>query len=152
MGMGTDRGCRRRGRPGRVGFDRVGALAMSLITSYTAKHRFARISVRKLRPILDLVRGKYADDAMDILKFMPHRGARMIEQVLKSAMANAEDRGTRNVGNLVIVDARGDGGPMFKRLMPRARGMAYMIRRRSAHIQIGLTDLETLQGGNGEQQ
>ncbi len=53
-------------------------------------------------------------------------------------MANAEDRGIRNVGDLVIVDARGDGGPMFKRLMPRARGMAYMIRRRSSHILIGL--------------
>ena len=66
----------------------------------------------------------------------------MIEQVLKSAMANAEDRGIRNVGDLVVVDARGDGGPMFKRLMPRARGMAYMIRRRSAHIAIGLADLD----------
>ena len=50
---------------------------------------------------------------------MPHRGARMIEQVLKSAMANAEDRGGGNVGDLIVVDARGDGGPMFKRL-PRA--------------------------------
>ena len=96
--------------------------------------------MRKLLPILDLVRGKYADDAVDILRYMPNRGARMIERVLKSAMANAEDQGMRNVGDLVIVDARGDGGPMFKRLMPRARGMAYMIRRRSAHITIGLAD------------
>ena len=107
-----------------------------------ASHRFARISVRKVRPLLDLIRGKYADDALDILKYMPHRGARMIEQVLKSAMANAEDRGVRNVGDLVVADARGDGGPMFKRLMPRARGMAYMIRRRSSHISIGLADLD----------
>ena len=114
---------------------------MSTTADYQATHRFARISVRKVRPLLDLIRGKYADDALDVLKFMPHRGARMVEQVLKSAMANAEDRGIRNVGDLVVVDARGDGGPMFKRLMPRARGMAYMIRRRSAHIQIGLTDL-----------
>ena len=111
--------------------------------SYTATHRFARISVRKLRPILDLIRGRYADDALNILKYMPHRGARMIEQVLKSAMANAEDRGVRNVGDMIVYDARGDGGPMFKRLMPRARGMAYMIRRRSSHINIALTDLES---------
>src|SRR5437763_14604618 len=111
--------------------------------SYRATHRFARISVRKLRPILDLIRGKYADDAVDILKYLPHRGARMIELVLKSAMANAEDRGVRNVGDLIVIDARGDGGPMLKRLMPRARGMAYMIRRRSAHISIALTDLES---------
>jgi large subunit ribosomal protein L22 len=113
---------------------------MKLPVQYKATHRFARISVRKLRPLLDLIRGKYADDAVDILKYMPHRGARMIEKVLKSAMANAEDKGIRDVGNLLVVDARGDGGPMFKRLMPRARGMAYMIRRRSAHIEIGLTD------------
>jgi len=111
--------------------------------SYKATHRFARISVRKLLPIIDLIRGKYADDAVDILKYMPHRGARMIEQVLKSAMANAEDKGERNVGDLIIGDIRGEGGPMFKRLMPRARGMAYMIRRRSSHIIIILSDLET---------
>jgi large subunit ribosomal protein L22 len=111
--------------------------------SYTATHRFARISVRKLRPILDLIRGKYADDALDILKWMPHRGARMIEQVLKSVMANAEDKGVRNVGDLIVAEIRGDGGPMFKRLMPRARGMAYMIRRRSSHIVIILSDLDT---------
>lgn len=114
---------------------------------YKASHRFARSSVRKLRPILTLIRGKYADDAMNILKYLPHRGARMIEQVLKSAMANAEDRGVRNVGDLVVADARGDGGPMFKRLMPRARGMAYMIRRRSCHVTIGLVDVETLLAG-----
>ena len=110
---------------------------------YRACHRFARSSVRKVRPILDLIRGKYADDAVNLLKYLPHRGARMIEQVLKSAMANAEDKGIRNVGDLVVADARGDGGPMFKRLMPRARGMAYMIRRRSSHIFISLADLET---------
>jgi large subunit ribosomal protein L22 len=117
--------------------------------SFTATHRFARISVRKVRPLLDLIRGKYAADAVDILKFMPHRGARLVEQVLKSAMANAEDRGIRNVGDLVVLDARGDGGPMFKRLMPRARGMAYMIRRRSAHIAIGLIDRAELVAGDG---
>src|SRR5215471_21758205 len=113
---------------------------MSPTVRFTAKHRFARISVRKLHPILDLIRGKYADDAVNILKYLPHRGARMIEKVLKSAMANAEDRGVRNVGDMIVVDAHGDGGPMFKRLMPRARGMAYLIRRRSCHIAIGLSD------------
>lgn len=124
-------------------------MATTTTIPYRASHRFARISVRKLRPILDLIRDKYADDAINILKFLPHRGARMIEQVLKSALANAEDQGIRNVGDLVIVDARGDGGPMVKRLMPRARGMAYMIRRRSAHISIGLADLETVPGDAG---
>jgi large subunit ribosomal protein L22 len=118
---------------------------MNPTSDYKAQHRFARISVRKLLPLLDLIRNKYADDALDTLKYMPHRGARMIEQVLKSAMANAEDKGMRNAGNLVVVDARGDGGPMFKRLMPRARGMAYMVRRRSSHISIGLANLDLAQ-------
>ena len=128
---------------------------MAIITIFRASHQHARISVRKLRPILDLIRGKYADDALDIMKYLPHRGARMIEKVLKSAMANAEERGVRGVGDLVIVDARGDGGPMFKRLMPRARGMAYTVRRRTAHISIGLADRDEYVmgddiGGNNE--
>ena len=123
---------------------------MSLTTEYNATHRFARISVRKVRPLLDLIRGHYADDALDVLKYMPHRGARLVEQVLKSAMANAEDKGVRNVGELVVIDARGDGGPMFKRLMPRARGMAYLIRRRTAHIAIGLADLASWKPAESE--
>ena len=110
---------------------------------FQAKHRFARTSVRKLLPLLDLVRGKYADDALDILKYMPNRGARMIEQVIKSAMANAEDKGEKYAGDLILMELRGDGGPMFKRLMPRARGMAYMVRRRSAHITVILADVDT---------
>ena len=113
---------------------------MTLTPDYRATHRFARISVRKVRPLLDLIRGHYADDALDVLKYMPHRGARLIEQVLKSAMANAEDKGVRNVNDLLVDVAQGDGGPMFKRLMPRARGMAYLIRRRSSHIAIALSN------------
>ena len=114
---------------------------------YKASHRFARMSVLKIRKILDLIRGKYADEAMQILKYLPHRGARYTEKVLKSAMANAEDQGVRNPGDLIVADARGDGAAMFKRLMPRARGMAHLIRRRSCHITIGLADLETALAG-----
>ena len=51
---------------------------MSLTAEYQATHRFARISVRKVRPLLDLIRGHYADDALDVLKYMPHRGARLV--------------------------------------------------------------------------
>jgi hypothetical protein len=57
-------------------------------------------------------------------------------------MANAEERGLRDVGDLVVADARGDGGPMFKRLSPRARGMAYTVRRRASHITIALCDMD----------
>jgi large subunit ribosomal protein L22 len=116
------------------------------IYPYKASHRFARMSVRKVRPVLDLIRGKFADEAVHLLKYLPHRGARLTEKVLKSAMANAEDRGVRSPGALVVADARGDGGPMFKRLMPRARGMAYLVRHRSCHITIGLAELDALMG------
>ena len=64
----------------------------SSIVKYTAKHKFAVISAQKVRPFANLIRGQYADDAMNILKAYPNRGARLVEKVLKSAMANAEDR------------------------------------------------------------
>jgi large subunit ribosomal protein L22 len=105
---------------------------------YTATHRYARISARKVRLIADLIRGKYADEALDILKYQPQRGARMLEKVLKSALGNAEDRRAPNVNQLVVVDARVDEGPMFKRIRPQSRGMAFVIKRRMAHIRVAL--------------
>jgi large subunit ribosomal protein L22 len=106
--------------------------------AYHAVHRFARISARKVRPLADMIRGKHADEALDLLRYQPQRGARLLEKVLKSALGNAEDLRAAQVGNLVVVDARVDGGPMFKRIRPRARGMAFMIKRRMAHIRVSL--------------
>jgi large subunit ribosomal protein L22 len=106
--------------------------------AYSAQHRFARIAATKVRPFATLIRGKEARDALNLLRFVPNRGARMIEKVLKSAIANAEDQGARNVERLVVSDARANNGPMFKRMLPRARGMAYVIRRRFAHIHVAL--------------
>jgi large subunit ribosomal protein L22 len=103
-----------------------------------ATHRFARISASKVRPFADLVRGMAVGDGLNALRYHPNRGARFLEKVLRSAAANAEDRGARNVERLVIEDARADGGPMFKRIRPQARGMAFTIRRRFAHIHIGI--------------
>ena len=105
---------------------------------YTASHRFARISPRKVRALADLVRGKFADEALDILRFQPHRGARMLEKVIKSALGNAEHQQAAGVDDLVVIDARVDGGPMFKRIRPRARGMAFGIKRRMSHIRVSL--------------
>ncbi|MGO8746603.1 MAG: 50S ribosomal protein L22 [Thermoguttaceae bacterium] len=105
---------------------------------YLAVHRFAQISARKVRPMADLVRGKFADEALDLLKYQPHRGARMLEKVIRSALSNAEDRRATNLNDLMIVDVRIDGGPMFKRVMPKARGMASMIKRRMSHIRVAL--------------
>jgi large subunit ribosomal protein L22 len=107
--------------------------------AYKAQHRFARISARKVRPLADLVRGKYADEALELLRYMPHRGARMLEKVIKSAVGNAEDQRAQSISGLVISDCRIDGGPMFKRIRPRARGMAFMIRKRFSHISVELS-------------
>lgn len=106
--------------------------------AYQAKHRFARISPRKVRPMADLIRGKYADEALEILRFHPNRGARMLEKVLKSALANAEDRRATQIDNLMVVDVRVDGGPMTRRLKPKARGMAAVIKKRMSHISVAL--------------
>lgn len=105
---------------------------------YAALHRFASISARKVRPLATMIRGKYADDALDMLKYQPERGARMLEKVIRSALGNAEDRRARDLQALRIVDVRVDGGPMLKRIRPRARGMAHVIKRRSAHIRVEL--------------
>lgn len=105
---------------------------------YTATHRHARISARKVRPLADLIRGKRVDDALSLLRYQPQRGARLLEKVLKSALGNAEDRRAPNLGGLVIVDVRIDGGPMLKRLRPRARGMAHVIQKRLAHITVAV--------------
>ena len=102
--------------------------------AYKAVHRHARISATKVRPLASLIQGKRVDDALAILSFQPHRGARLLEKVLKSALGNAEDRRAPNIGGLVVVEARVDGGPMFKRLRPRARGMAHVIKKRFSHI------------------
>ncbi|MGA1618155.1 MAG: 50S ribosomal protein L22 [Planctomycetia bacterium] len=122
---------------------------------YTATHKFARISPRKVRHLADLVRGKFADEALDILRFQPHRGARMLEKVIKSALGNAEHQQAPGVDDLVVVDARVDGGPMFKRFQPRARGMAYEIKKRMSHIKVALDNVvaapaEAGQAGSGE--
>ena len=95
---------------------------------YKASHRYARISATKVRPLANMIRGKYADEALEILRFQPQRGARMLEKVLKSALANAEDRRAPNLGSLSVVEVRVDGGPMIKRLKPKARGMAAKAR------------------------
>lgn len=117
--------------------------------AYQASHRYARISPRKVRPLADMVRGRFADEALEILAYQPQRGARMLEKVIKSALGSAQDperpdnRG-RNVAldRLVVAQAYVNGGPMFKRIRPRARGMAYLIKKRFSHIHVTLEELD----------
>ena len=106
--------------------------------AHKACHLYARISPRKVRPLADLIRGKRADEALALLEYQPQRGARMLEKVLKSALGNAEDQRVQDVANLVVSEVRVDGGPMFKRIRPRARGMAFFIRKRTSHIHVAV--------------
>lgn len=103
-----------------------------------ATHRYARIAPTKVRPFADMIRGLSAEQGLNALAFEPNRGARFLERVLKSAIANAEDRGVRSPDRLKISEARVDGGPMFKRVHARARGMANLIRRRTSHIHVAV--------------
>jgi large subunit ribosomal protein L22 len=112
---------------------------------YKASHRFADMSARKVRPFADLIRGKSVDEALQLLRFAPNRGARLVESVVRSAMGNAEDRGARDPEDLVVTEARVDDGPMFKRIMPRARGTAYMILRRMCHVHVAIGEEEAEQ-------
>ena len=104
--------------------------------TYQAKHRYARMSAQKIRPLADLVRGMFADEALELLACYPNRGARLIEAVVKSAIANAEDRRAQNLANLEILDIRIDGGPMSRRFRPAARGSSRPFVKRSSHITV----------------
>lgn len=115
--------------------------------AFRASYRFARISPRKVRALADMIRGKYADEALNLLRFQPQRGARMLEKAIHSALGSAQDpdqnRGrTVDVDNLIVTEARVDGGPTFKRVQPRARGMAMMILKRMSHIHVTLQDID----------
>jgi large subunit ribosomal protein L22 len=104
----------------------------------------ARISPYKARPVIDLVRGKRVQEALNILEFEPRRAAPMIRKVIRSAMANASSDLQVNLSRLVVVDARIDGGPLLSgrtRFRPRAMGRAFPIRKRTSHIQVTLADV-----------
>ena len=89
---------------------------------YKAIHRFADMSARKIRPFAQLVRGRPADEALELLRYEHNKGARLLEQVIKSAIGNAEDRGARDATELIVKESRVDGGPILKRFQPRAPG------------------------------
>ena len=101
-----------------------------------AKH--VRISPRKARAVIDLIRGKHLREAEAILKFTAHKGTESIGKVLKSAAANAEHNFEMDRELLYVKAAYVDGGPVIKRMMPRAQGRGDIIRKRTSHITIVL--------------
>ncbi len=109
---------------------------------YKAVHKYADSGPRKVRRFADLVRFRSADEALELLKYEHNKGARLMEQVIKSAIGNAEDRGARDAAELVVLESRVDGGPILKRFQPRARGSAFPIKKRLCHIHVTLADEE----------
>ena len=98
--------------------------------------KYVRIAPRKVRIVIDLIRGKDVSEAFAILKFTPKIGAEAIEKVLKSAVANAEHNFNMNTDKLYISSAFVDQGPTLKRIHPRSRGQAFKILKRTSHITV----------------
>jgi large subunit ribosomal protein L22 len=102
--------------------------------------RFVRISPRKIRLIMDQVRGKQVGEALNMLSFAPQRGARILRKLLNSAVANAEQNADVDVDSLYILRVYADEGPTMKRWRPRALGRATRIRKRTSHLTIILDE------------
>ncbi len=103
--------------------------------------KYARITPRKARRIVDLIRGKKAGDALISLRFMPYRGAHHIEKILKSAMANAEQKNANADSEAMVVSsAFVDQGSMMKRVEQRSMGRANVIRKKTCHITLIITE------------
>ncbi len=98
--------------------------------------KYVRIAPRKVRVVMDLIRGKNVAEAFAILKFTPKVGADAVEKVLKSAVANAENNFDMNVDKLYVSSAFVDQGPTLKRIHPRSRGQAFKILKRTSHITV----------------
>ncbi len=104
--------------------------------------RYARISSRKVKIVADLIRGKKVDEALAIVKFTPKASSEIIEKLLKSAIANAENNHGMNRGNLIVSEIYANQGPTLKRIRPAAKGSAVRIRKRTSHITIVLKEKE----------
>lgn len=100
---------------------------------WRAVHRFARISPRKARLVIDLIRGQHVNAAQDILRFTPKRSSALIDKVLRSAIANASEK-EADVRSLYVVTAQIDEGPRMRRWRPKDRGRAHQILKRLSHI------------------
>lgn len=106
--------------------------------------RYTKVSPRKARQVVDLVRGKGIEEAINILQFTPKKAARMVERTLRSAVANAvnQDEATVREEELYVKEAFVDGGIGMKRMRPQPRGSAGIIRKRYSHITLVVADDE----------
>jgi large subunit ribosomal protein L22 len=107
--------------------------------AFKATHRYARIAPRKARLVLDLIRGRDVEDALALLKFSKKRAAVLVDKVVRSAVANAGEQ-EADTGSLFVKEAWADPGPTMKRFMPKDRGKAYNIMKRTSHLVVTLDE------------
>lgn len=104
--------------------------------SASAKARFVRVSATKARRVIDLVRGKSVEEALDILRWAPQAASEPVAKVIASAAANAQNNEGLDPATLVVATIHADEGPTAKRIRPRAQGRAFRIRKRTSHITV----------------
>ena len=112
----------------------------TLVKEARATLKFARISSRKVKIVADLIRGKDIDEALAIMKFTPKASSEVLEKLLKSAIANAENNHDMKHENLYVAEIFANQGPTLKRIRPAAKGSAVRIRKRTSHITIVLKE------------
>ena len=105
-----------------------------------ARARMIRISPRKVRLIVDLIKQKNINDASGLLTYMPQKASAILKKLLDSAVANAKQKKYVDIDNLYVKNVMVDGGPTMKRFMPRAMGRATKIRKRTSHITMVLDE------------
>ena len=103
--------------------------------------KYARISSRKVKIVADLIRGKNVQEALSILKFAPKASSEILEKLLNSAIANAENNHFMSRDNLYVAEIYANQGPTLKRIRPAAKGSAVRIRKRTSHITIVLREM-----------
>ena len=111
-----------------------------VVSEAKATLKYARISARKVKIVADLIRGKDAHEALAIVKFTPKASSEIIEKLLKSAIANAENNHGMNSANLYVDQIYANQGPTLKRIRPAAKGSAVRIRKRTSHITVVLKE------------
>ena len=111
-----------------------------VIPEAVASLNYARISSRKVKIVADLIRGKNVDEALAIVKFTPKAASEILEKLLKSAIANAENNHSMAHEKLYVAEIFANQGPTLKRIRPAAKGSAVRIRKRTSHITIKLRE------------
>ena len=114
----------------------------TLVKEARATLKFARISSRKVKIVADLIRGKDVDEALAIMKFTPKASSEVLEKLLKSAIANAENNHDMKHENLYVAEIFANHAPTLKIIRPAAKGSAVRIRKRTSHITIVLKEKE----------